>query len=331
MTNLQTIDLRNNMFIKREHVMQLRSQYPGVVSDFDGSFQQISIDDQEALLRQRELVIKAFKELALSEATAQLVTANLPVTESNIKEKFINAAADMQTLLEQALAMNDLKFTDGQKFRLKTALRSLLLLKGNDDKIERHVTSSLESYANYAYHGLPNIRQLFVLAYNLLSGPNVEQQQKEFVVAYLANSDRWNTVKTIFDIKNTLGQELQKSNNVVNALCNLMKDPELKKDHGLSIHQLKALYSKIMPKIKNDFALIRLEKLNPLTEALFMIMRGHNNGLENSKEDNEPACAEGAYLNIMKVFEEIEQTKNVMEDIRRIKVVLCDGTEGGLR
>jgi hypothetical protein len=253
---IRILDVRCNPLITREHVMQLRSQYPGVVSDFDGSFQQISIDDQEALLRQRELVIKAFKELALSEATAQLVTANLPVTESNIKENFINAAADMQTLLEQALAMNDLKFTDGQKFRLKTALRSLLLLKGNDDKIERHVTSSLESYANYAYHGLPNIRQLFVLAYNLLSGPNVEQQQKEFVVAYLANSDRWNTVKTIFDIKNTLGQELQKSNNVVNALCNLMKDPELKKDHGLSIHQLKALYSKIMPKIKNDFALI---------------------------------------------------------------------------
>ena len=65
-----------------------------VLSNFDASFNaQINqqIDEQEALLRQRELVTKAFKELALSEATAQLVTANLPVTESNIKEKFINA------------------------------------------------------------------------------------------------------------------------------------------------------------------------------------------------------------------------------------------------
>ena len=43
MTNLQTIDLRFNALISREHVLQLRSQYPGVVlSDFDVSFAPIN-------------------------------------------------------------------------------------------------------------------------------------------------------------------------------------------------------------------------------------------------------------------------------------------------
>ena len=235
----------------------------------------------------------------------------------------MTAADYMQTFLEQA--STELKLNDGQKFRLETAVRSLKLLQG-DSSIEKHRISSLNDYANYVYPGLPNIRQLFVLAYNLLSGPNVWQQQKEFVVAYLANADKWKAVQAIFDINVTLSEELQKTNNVVNTYTIFSgKLDELLLQEKNSSNKRKALF-KLVTKIKNEFTKAKLDKLNPLIEALFMIMRGHNKGLENNKEQNKPACAEGAYLNIMKVLGEIEQTKGIMSDISKIKIELCDGS-----
>ena len=49
----------------------------------------------------------------------------------------------------------------------------------------------------------------------------------------------------------------------------------------------------------------RVERLMPVTEALFMVMRGHNDSLLNSAEPNRPACAEGAYLGILKAISEM--------------------------
>ena len=43
-----------------------------------------------------------------------------------------------------------------------------------------------------------------------------------------------------------------------------------------------------------------LEKINPITEALFMARRGHNIGLLDVSEPNKPACAEGLYLNLLR-------------------------------
>ena len=149
----------------------------------------------------------------------------------------------------------------------------------------------------------------------------------------------WNNVKAIFEINGTLEEELQKPNNVVNILCSLMKDADsifnlnldkLLLQENNSINKRKGL-SRLVTEISNGFALARLDKLNPLIAALFMIMRGHNNGLENSNEKNQPACAEGAYLNIMKVLAEIEQTKGIMSNISKIKIELCDGSTTSVR
>ena len=129
-----------------------------------------------------------------------------------------------------------------------------------------------------------------------------------------------------------LVEELQKPNNAVDILYDLMTKPNLDTWH-LSPNQIKVLCTKIRPEMIDIFTQAKkvftpeiLDKLNPLTEALFMIMRGHNKGLENSNEKNKPACAEGAYLNIMKVLGELEQTKGVMKDISGIEVALCDGS-----
>ena len=345
MTEIQTIDVRLNPLITRERVVQLRTQYPGLVlSDYDASFnapinQQIvqNVGGQEALVQQREIVKKAYKELAANEDTAHLIAANLPNVET-IKEKFMNAAEDMKVFLTQALA--ELKLIDGQNFRFKTAIEGLGLLVA-DGSVKGHMGSILESYANYEYKGLPNIRQLFVLAYNLLSGPNVEVQQKEFMIASLMDAKIWSNAKAIFEINGTLEEELQKPNNVVNILCSLMKNnyhtfnlnlDKLLLQEKNSSDKRKALF-KLVTEISNDFALARLDKLNPLIEALFMIMRGHNskgkkkreNGrLLDPTEPNKPACAEGAYLNIMKVLGEIEQTKGIMSAISGVQIKLCD-------
>ncbi len=321
--NLQTIDLRNTS-ISLNDIVALRHRYPGVVlSNFDQQANQ-QIVAQELLVQKRASIRKAYEELATNEATAQLISANLPTIETT-KEKFFYAAADVKSTLGQALSMNDLKFTDGQQFRLVSAVRSLRLLQG-DSSIEKHGISSLESYATYVYPSLPNIRQLFVLAYNLLSGSNVEQQQKEFVASYLVNNDKWNAVKTIFKIDDALGVVLQKPNNVVDTLCALMANSNEAEQKMAELQGKNSIiFRNLMKGIKKDFLTTKLDKLNPLVEALFMIMRGHNDKLENSNEPNKPACAEGAYLNIMKILREIEKTKNAMEVIGNIQITLCNG------
>jgi hypothetical protein len=314
--------------LRRRDVVALRTRYPGIVlSDFDASFnepnnQQIAqnVGGQEALVQQRETVTKTYTELATNKDTAHLIDANLPKINEATK-KFKTAADDMEAFLTQAL--DELKLKDVRKFELTNAVKSLKLLKG-DSSIEKHIISSLENYESYEYKGLPNIRQLFVLAYNLLYGRNVEVQQKEFVVAYLADADKWKVVKEIFNIGGTLAEELEKPNNVVNILCSFLAN-----GNGLSARQTKSLYKNTQ--ISNDFALARLDKLNPLIAALFMIMRGHNTGLEDRKEKNKPACAEGAYLNIMKVLAEIKQTKDIMGDISGIQIKLCDGSTTSVR
>ena len=44
----------------------------------------------------------------------------------------------------------------------------------------------------------------------------------------------------------------------------------------------------------------RQEQAMSLIDALFMIMRGHNSDLLNEANQNKPACAEGAYLGMLR-------------------------------
>ncbi len=162
MTSLQSLDLRSTP-ITIGNIVQLRNQYPEVVlSDFDSFFnghinQQVNVQSQEAIVQQREIVTNAYIKFATGADTEKLVAANLPTIE-NIKEKFFYSSDDMKELLGQALASNvEFKLTEGQKFRLENAFRSLRLLQ-SDENIERHAVSNLDSYGSYAYHGLPNIR-----------------------------------------------------------------------------------------------------------------------------------------------------------------------------
>ena len=136
-----------------------------------------------------------------------------------------------------------------------------------------------------------------MLAYNLLYGPNVEQQQKEFVSAYLVNTNRWNAVKEIFKIDGTLGDTLGKQKNVVNTLCALMANSnEVEQKMAELQGKNSIIFRNLMKGIKKDFLTTKLDKLNPLIEALFMIMRGHNDKLENSNEPTQPLPAEAGRL-----------------------------------
>ena len=61
----------------------------------------------------------------------------------------------------------------------------------------------------------------------------------------------------------------------------------------------------------------------PLIEVLFMIMRGHNNNLESADEPNRPACAEGAYLNILRELTRFLGQTDTLAMIDGVKVVSC--------
>lgn len=48
-----------------------------------------------------------------------------------------------------------------------------------------------------------------------------------------------------------------------------------------------------------------VQAFNSWLDALFMVMRGHNNRLNDPLESDRPACADGAYLGTLKAIGEI--------------------------
>ena len=65
------------------------------------------------------------------------------------------------------------------------------------------------------------------------------------------------------------------------------------------------------------------EVFNPLVEALFMTMRGHNNGLLNPNEPNEPACAQGAYLQLLQALGEVTRNEHMQHVIAGTEIDNC--------
>ena len=61
-----------------------------------------------------------------------------------------------------------------------------------------------------------------------------------------------------------------------------------------------------------------------------MMMRGHVNRMEDPSDAHKPACAGGAYLNILKVFEVLDVTKNVLGDaLQGVEITQCEALDMG--
>ena len=157
---------------------------------------------------------------------------------------------------------------------------------------------------------MPNTRQLLVLAWRLAKVDTKDFVETAIAVhcdtpkkwvewrkPFMSNSD-FQSILSHDDFGLVLGADREKGRPFINSIAQFLEDGETLPAIGrAAIKTLKTLQQGYMMK--------RAEQLMPVTEALFMVMRGHNNGLLNSAEPNRPACAEGAYLGLLKSISEM--------------------------
>ena len=278
---------------------------------------------QEALALQKAQMLLAYNELATNSATSGVVAKFLPAANQADAE-FVNCSTQLTILLQRQMdfLQKQSDFTtnqdkQAQQFKLHNACRSLALLNG-DESIEHHVISPVNSYRTNEIQGMPGIRQLFMLAYKLMAKNPIAHVQAWLAEKY-GNQDVWIQFKEFF--KNTeyagvinyatLGEALQNDaahgNKFVTALAKTLVE-----DAGLIVGIKPGIFKNhIFDPLVKSYTALCIEKTTPLWEALFMIMRGHNNHLEDTNEANAPACATGAHFGMLKAITEHAATNGV--------------------
>lgn len=211
-------------------------------------------------------------------------------------------------MFDTALAAN---ISQQIKFRFQNAKRTLNLMNG-DESIEHHVISSTQQYSTYSYTGLdmPSVRQLLVLACRL-SKVDTKSFVESAIATHCRTPEKWDEWKKPF-ISNpsfhetlsqvefgfALGFDRENGSPFINSLVEFLENGETLPARGRDVIKTMNTLSKAM-------LMKRIEQLMPVTEALFMVMRGHNNSLLSAAEANRPACAEGAYLGMLKAISEM--------------------------
>ena len=265
-----------------------------------------AVVNQEALPQAQDAMVRTYEVLATDPTTAPLITKYLPPIET-ANDEFARVYPQLLGTLENAAAN-----AEGQlKFRYAQAIRGLKLLNG-DKAIEQHLSSSTVHYTNYALRGMPNIRQLFVLACRIMTIDPLE-----YVKAWLGekygNPAKWTEFVSIFsgaecfaglstvDLGAALRIDAARGDRFVKKLATSITGDF--KVEGVTSSAMRNILKIIMP-MKIAYDAKNFEKLMPLTEALFMMMRGHNGigHLEDETETNAPACAQGAYLGVLKAL-----------------------------
>jgi hypothetical protein len=191
------------------------------------------------------------------------------------------------------------------RFRFKTAKHALRLLNG-DTSIERHPLPSVQQYETYSYPNFPNVRQLFVLACRL--GKVDTASFMEAMMGELCHTEeKWR--KWAAPFLHTKFHAIASQESIGQAL-------EVDQYHGRLFVQsfvdvleggdsLPIPHSgKIVVPLMRAYIKKRTDQMLSVTEALFMMMRGHNNELLNEEEPNRPACAEGVYLGLLRAITE---------------------------
>ncbi len=126
------------------------------------------------------------------------------------------------------------------------------------------------------------------------------------------------TLKRIFLSANE-GQRLEDQG--LGALFNLLT----KKIYAPSV--TKDLYNPIQETIHTNMQQFEQEVQDkyyiPIIEACFMTMRGHNTQLENPAQTNRPACADGAYLQVLTALQTITTNATFVGVPAQVHIVHC--------
>lgn len=279
---------------------------------------EVGLIDQEALIRDKGLITAAFQ--AVLESSAPEISTLLPDL-ANLEDDFLECFAQVNSWYSYVLSG---KFSEKRKFMARNALQTLALLNG-DRTVDRHAISSVESYSNFSYLSLPNAKQLFVFACKLAGVID----PSKFVVTYLAENFadplKWQAWKKPFEryfpgilghdeLGLALAADEANGSKFVNAIAEFLKFGETLPCPAANSADLRVMSNLFKAYINNS-----LERIDSITEALFMARRGHNVELFNPDKINRPACAEGLYLNL------IRETSAVLSGVFMFDSVALDG------
>ncbi len=261
------------------------------------------VASQEALTAGRERVRDDYVTMATEEPSATAIARHLPSPDA-VDAAFGECFSNLNDLYDILLGQ---KTRDAIKFGFENAKRTLALI-GGDASIKHHPISSVDRYSTYSYAGLPNVRQLLVLAWRLS-----KVDLRDFVESSIAvhcdtpakwqawrrpftSNPRFNDVLSYADFGQSLNADRERGSPFINSIVRCLERGE----------ELPALgTARIMVSFGKALFMKRTEQLMPVTEALYMVMRGHNISLLDATEPNLPACAEGAYLGVLKSISEM--------------------------
>ena len=330
--------------------------HPGIV-------QIQAITGEEAIVKKEGDLIKAYKSFIADPDNARF--SELVPKEGDISaeekdrfdKRFTDNAGKMFTFLQEFSRSNS--NSPANQFKVEQALIGVQLLQG---KILDHNSKPIPTYtghplrgvrhqidrASYAVfqlgHNLPNTSQLFCLVYGIAQAKYDEmysQKVKDFVITWI--SENFTKIKPIF--KNDEGKEFAEAGfflasdegvKLTQDLTTHLEDfAELmqifaNKEQGCGVLNKAKNLGKILTASKITFgAQIKQDVFNPLIEALFMTMRGHNrildnlDNLDNQDKENKPACTQGAYLHLLEALGEVTNNEHMQGAIARIEVVSC--------
>lgn len=260
---------------------------------------EVGLIDQEALVREKTVIIAAFQTVL--ESSAPEIRHLLP-DPANLELDFVQCFAQLENWYTYVVNRGG---SERKKFMARNALQALALLNG-DVSISRHSISSVASYSSYSYSSLPNTKQLFVFACRLAG----VMDPSKFVVTYLAENFadhlKWQVWKKPFErhfpgilshdeLGLALAADEARGSKFVNSIAEFLRFGETLPCPVANSKELRAMKDLLKAYFNNS-----LERIDSITEALFMARRGHNIELFAADEINRPACAEGLYLNLVR-------------------------------
>ena len=262
---------------------------------------------QEALTAEREQIMTGWRNF--SALHRDLLKASLPRTQLEADPLFDDDIyPKMSTQLLDFIGKNsDPKI----KFKLQVALQGLDLLHGDLSAPTYHGVDRRRYRTTTADDRMPTSLQVFVLLYRIAENREEQFTQagaETFVRGFLAETYGSKFARFKSDFPKyahyaLLGEILKptdkKGQRLVSALARLIRGEE-NDDHTVFGDKIP---SKIIKKMAKQFGYkSRQDVYNPLYEALFMTLRGHNYHFYKESEVHKPACPFGGYLQLLRVL-----------------------------
>ena len=306
-----------------------------------------AIIGQEAIVRGQKLFIAVYKSFV--ESANNKLFLNFIPQEGEVQQCFTRDTGAMFVFLKEyqdSLGLRSDLDSVTKRFRAEQALIGVQLLQGKnkdyqDVDIPNHEISLHASYPVYKLRNdLPNIKQLFCFVYGAAQAKYDEIWSKN--VGYFAQvwiAENFGDIRNFSECANfnDTGPFLlsDKGSELIEKITKSIKSGGNTFIFGINESNIN---KKIMQNFKISYKLLesfqqsplfeslketKQDALNPLIEALFMTMRGHNINFDEQDEPNKPACAQGAYLQLLQALGEVVNNRNMQNAIAGIEIVSC--------